>query len=142
MEPNEHTGDDAEPIVDLTRAPAVDPVTPEVDGVPSELDPAPSELDPAASDEPVVDSVDTVDAAPDSSAPLVADQGGSVPTDGGSTPDALDELTVLAGIEDDFAAAEAAMAGLDRIDAREIGGAAAAAQVEAIVGSGRFDVAG
>ena len=58
-----------------------------------------------------------------------------------TAPEASDELEVLAGIEQDFAAVEEAMAGLDRVDAQELGGIAAAAQVEAIVGSGRFDVA-
>ncbi len=63
-------------------------------------------------------------------------QGSSAPVE----PGGADELELLAGIEQDLAAVEAAMTGLDRIDAQEIGGAAAAAQVEAIVGSGRFDV--
>lgn len=50
------------------------------------------------------------------------------------------EQAALAAIEADLAAVEEAMSGLDRIDSSEIGGAAAAAQVAAIVASERFDV--
>ena len=75
-------------------------------------------------------------ASPQEVAGQAEQHGSSAPVE----PEVADELELLAGIEQDLAAVEAAMTGLDRIDAQEIGGAAAAAQVEAIVGSGRFDV--
>lgn len=145
MEPNEHAGaeahpatdPDAEPIVDLTHAAPADEPSDSAEPVASGGSEVPgaSEVPDAttAPEAPVV-----AEATADSDEPVLDD----APVDASAEAAVADELTVLAGIEDDFAAVEAAMEGLDRIDAREVGGAAAAAQVEAIVGSGRFDVAG
>ena len=54
---------------------------------------------------------------------------------------AADELVLLTSIEEDLAAVDAAMAALDGIDASTMDGATAAAQVEAIAGRDRFDLA-
>lgn len=130
MEPNDRpdavdlTAEAEEPIVHA--APASASVTP---------DPvAPGPVAPAAG---ATDSVTPDSVAPDSAGP---DAPATGEAHGQDIPEASDELEVLAAIEQDFAAVEEAMAGLDRVDAQELGGAAAAAQVDAIVGSGRFDV--
>ncbi|UDY34012.1 hypothetical protein [Dermatobacter hominis] len=139
MEPNEHVDDADEPeVVDLTGSPAT-PATPAWATGPVEPAPAaavdvPPAPDPIAPDPVVPETVVPVPDAPGPDAPtaepvpLIADED--------------DELAVLGRIEQDLAAVEEAMSGLDRIDADQIGGAAAAAQVQAIVGSDRFTAAG
>ena len=91
----------------------------------------------AAAQVPADDAVEDADRT-DDVAPGAADEAGEAgeidETDG------ADELAVLTAIEQDLAAVEEAMAGLDRIDADQVGGAAAATQVAAIVGSDRFTV--
>ncbi len=88
----------------------------------------------AAAQDPADDSVEDADRT-DDVAPGADDETGEA-----DETDGTDELAVLTAIEQDLAAVEEAMAGLDRIDADQVGGAAAATQVAAIVGSDRFTV--
>jgi hypothetical protein len=116
-------------VVDLTDPSAgpvhhdepASPVSTPVDGGTAADAPA----TPPPADPPV--AVDRAEVAPSQDAPVASA--------------ADDELALLTRIEQDLAAVEEAMSGLDRVDADQVGGAAAAAQVAAVVGSDRFAVA-
>ena len=141
METDEHP-DDGD-VVDLTAPSQTGPFEPEP-FEPAPFEPAPIEVgraEPAWGLPGASDATHAADATPDDPVQDVPIQDVAIQDDDGETVDGeTDELAVLTAIEQDLAAVEEAMAGLDRIDADQVGGAAAATQVAAIVGSDRFAV--